>query len=102
MRRLSYTIVTVVAGNAKPTPLLPPLRLKIEALTPTRCPFTSTSESRERQGDQTIVGHHATKHFATTVPRRYCRPAYFSCFGTHHSGRIFWMRSFRTIGPHCG
>src|SRR5580692_10870599 len=28
--------------------------------------------------------------------------AYFSCCGTHHSGRIFWMRSFRTKGPHCG
>jgi PAS domain S-box-containing protein len=28
--------------------------------------------------------------------------AYFWCCGTHHWGRIFWMRSFRTMGPHCG
>ena len=28
--------------------------------------------------------------------------SYLSCCGTHHSGRIFWMRSFRTTRPHCG
>jgi len=28
--------------------------------------------------------------------------AYSSCFGTHHSGMILLMRSFRTTGPHCG
>ena len=32
----------------------------------------------------------------------FCRTAYLSCCGTHHSGMIFWMRSFRTIGPHWG
>jgi hypothetical protein len=58
--------------------------------------------SHERQGDQTIIGHHATKHFATTVPGRNCPAAYFSCCGTHHSGMILLMRSFRTRGPHCG
>ena len=27
---------------------------------------------------------------------------HLSCWGTHHSGRILLMRSFRTSGPHCG
>ncbi len=36
------------------------------------------------------------------VPRRHSPTAYFSCLGTHHSGMIFWMCSFRTSGPHCG
>jgi len=53
------------------------------------------------EATQTIVGHPATKHFATTVPRKTLPHGLLFVLQHPRAGRVFWMPSFSHNGPHC-